>query len=195
MNSLKQLKFIHITKCAGTTIENIGKKKNILWGRFHNEYGWWHEIFPNKSKKLKLKYDWFVIVRNPYERIISEFYCKWGGIGYFKNIYHFNEKKFNIYLKQRILNRSKTGDHYTEQYKYIDESQYIHIIKFENIKVEFNELMKKYKLDIVLNEKNNESAFTKKFTVKSLTPELIKLINKIYHNDFIKFGYEKIKPN
>ena len=29
MNSLKQLKFIHITKCAGTTIENIGKKNNI----------------------------------------------------------------------------------------------------------------------------------------------------------------------
>ena len=27
---MKELKFIHITKCAGTSIENIGKKENIL---------------------------------------------------------------------------------------------------------------------------------------------------------------------
>ena len=90
---IKQLKFIHITKCAGTTIENVGKKNNVLWGRFHKEYGWWHEIFPNKSQELKLKYDWFVIIRNPYERLISEFYCKWGEIGKLDNISHIDEKK------------------------------------------------------------------------------------------------------
>ena len=37
----------------------------------------WHEIFVNKPM-LKTKYDWFTVVRNPYERVISEFYCKWG---------------------------------------------------------------------------------------------------------------------
>ena len=89
---MKELKFIHITKCAGTTIENIGKKNNILWGRFHKEYGWHHEIFPNKIPKLKLKYDWFVVVRNPYERLISEFYCKWGGVGKIDNIDDIDEK-------------------------------------------------------------------------------------------------------
>ena len=45
---MKQLKFIHITKCAGTSIEDIGIENNILWGRFHTEYGNWHEIFKNK---------------------------------------------------------------------------------------------------------------------------------------------------
>ena len=74
---MKELKFIHITKCAGTSIENIGKRHNILWGKFHKEYGWWHGIFQNKSLEMKLKYEWFIIVRNPYERLISEFYCKW----------------------------------------------------------------------------------------------------------------------
>ncbi len=32
MNKSKPLKFIHITKTAGTSIENIGKENNILWG-------------------------------------------------------------------------------------------------------------------------------------------------------------------
>ena len=191
--NMKELKFIHITKCAGTTIENLGKNNNILWGRFHKEYGRWHEIFPNKSQKLKLKYDWFVIVRNPYECFISEFYCKWGGIGNRDNIDHINEKKFNLYIKKHILNRNHKGAHYTEQYKYIDQNIFIHIIKYENIEFEFNELMKKYKLDIVLNQKNNTSRHKKRFNVKSFTPEIIKLINKIYHKDFITFGYDKIK--
>ena len=191
---MKILKFIHITKCAGTSIEDVGKENNILWGRFHKEYGWWHEIFINKSEELKLKYDWFIIVRNPYERLISEFYCKWGGIGTHHNIDNINEKEFNLYIKKRILNRSIRGDHYTEQYKYIDENISIHILKFENIEFEFNELMKKYKLNIVLNKKSNASK-NKKFTVKSFTPELIKLINKVYHKDFLMFGYDKIIIN
>jgi len=193
---MKELKFIHITKCCGTTIENIGKENNILWGRFHHkEYGWWHEIFSNKSDKLKQKYDWFMVVRNPYERLISEFYCIWGGLGRRKNINHTDEKEFNGYIKTKILNREKRrGHHYTEQYKYLDENINIHILHFENIELEFNKLMEKYKLDIKLNRRDNSAKNVKKFTVKSFTPELIELINKVYHEDFIKFGYDKINP-
>lgn len=33
----------------------------------------------------------------------------------------------------------------------------------------------------------------KKFSVKSFSPELIELINEVYHMDFLTFGYEKIK--
>lgn len=35
----KELKFIHITKCAGTSIEDLAKEKGIFWGRHHEEYG------------------------------------------------------------------------------------------------------------------------------------------------------------
>ena len=190
----KQLKFIHITKCAGTSIENIGKENNILWGRFHKEYGSWHEFFPNKTKQLKLEYDWFTVVRNPYERLISEFYCKWWGINRHgkKDPNHVNEEEFNSHTKSQILSRSQVGDHYSEQYRYIDENAVIHILHFENIELEFNELMKKYKLDIKLNRKDNQATSVKKFTVESFTPELIKLINEVYHKDFITFDYKKI---
>ena len=78
MEEIKELKFIHITKTGDTSIEDIGKNNNIIWGRFHEEYGWWHEPFIRKHESLKSKYNWFTVVRNPYTRVISEFYCKWG---------------------------------------------------------------------------------------------------------------------
>ena len=83
----KKLKFIHITKTAGTSIEEIGIKNNQRWGMYHFEYGcpeeklnnkrnnpgFWHQPFSLKPKALKRKYDWFMVVRNPYTRCLSEF--------------------------------------------------------------------------------------------------------------------------
>ena len=81
-NKKKELKFIHITKNAGTYIEDTAKKSNILFGKHHKEYGNikngispWHHIFPNVNKNVKNNYDWFMVVRNPYDRILSEYYC------------------------------------------------------------------------------------------------------------------------
>ena len=72
----KELKFIHITKCAGSFIEELGIKHGLKWGRFHEEYGLevgsWHDYFIDKPYSLKEKYEWFVIIRNPYDRILSE---------------------------------------------------------------------------------------------------------------------------
>ena len=53
----KELKFIHITKTGGTTIEQIGRKYGILWGQLHHEYGFWHDPFPLKDTILRAKYD------------------------------------------------------------------------------------------------------------------------------------------
>ena len=52
--------------------------------------------------------------------------------------------------------------------------------------------MQKFKLDILLNQKDNTSRHEKRFTLKSFTPEMINLINCVYHKDFITFGYDKI---
>merc|ERR1712167_446846 len=35
---MKTLKFIHVTKNGGTSIEDEAKKQNILWGRFDAKY-------------------------------------------------------------------------------------------------------------------------------------------------------------
>jgi len=182
---MKELKFIHITKCAGTSIEDLGKENGICWGRYDNEYGWWHGIFSKKSKTLKDKYDWFMVVRNPYDRILSEYYCKWGG----KNkVNSFTKEDFNKFLINKINSRCKIGHHYTEQYKYLDKDCKINIIKFENLEEEFNNLMRKYNIDLKLNKHSNKCN-EKKFKVSDFSLDLIRLINVVYEKDFIEFGY------
>ena len=182
---MKDLKFIHITKCAGTTIEDLGKENGINWGRYDKDYGWWHGIFPQKSKSLKDKYDWFMVVRNPYDRILSEYYCKWGGKGKVDN---FTKEEFNNFLINNINKRCITGHHYTEQYKYLDKSCKITILKYENLEEEFNNLMKSYSIDLKLNKHSNKCS-EKKFKVSDFSLELVRLINKVYEKDFKEFRY------
>ena len=81
----QMLKFVHITKTSGTYIENLFFKKNIFWGKYDKKInyllGEWHNplFFRNKNpyeKNTKL----FTIVRNPYDRIISECFCPSGSL-------------------------------------------------------------------------------------------------------------------
>ena len=195
------LKFIHITKTAGTSIENIGFKHNILWGRYDKKYGWWHRtnIFKNYEFMIKIpymmKYDFFLVCRNPYDRILSQFHCKFGGVG--KNIKHFNKIKMNKYIQNKIKTRgwnSKIrGSGFTEQYKYLPPKLLkinTHVLHFENLETEFNDLMFKYNLPIKLDVKDNCSV--KKFTIKDFSKRTIRLINNVYNKDFIIFNYDKI---
>ena len=57
----------------------------------------------------------------------------------------------------RIKKRSKKGNHFTEQYKYIEDvSQKINIIKMENLNSMLKKLFKYYHIDIkISNIKKN----------------------------------------
>lgn len=196
---MKELKFIHISKTGGTSIEDIGNKHNKKWGRFHIEYGRPHKKFNIQPLALRKKYDWFTIVRNPYTRIISE--CS-----KFMERHNIKTKKIHKFNKliSRFINRMLTikkelkyinvnGAHYTPQSEYIDDISTIHIIKYENLKTEFENLMVKYKLNNIKLDKHHNKSI-KLYTVKDLYPTTIELIKKAYLNDFILFDYS-IDPN
>ena len=196
----KQLKFIHITKCAGSSIEEAGKKHNIHWGCYDTEYitnikevSQWHRFLSLVDEKTRRKYDWFMIVRDPYDRILSEYYCTHNGI---ENIIHTREE-MNKYLIQKINTFYRSGDHYTPQYMYLDPSTKIHILRFENLEKEFNDLMCLYNLEHVVLEKinvRNTKVYNKtRFTIADFSKKLIDLINIIYNKDFEIFNYKKIE--
>ena len=191
----KELKFLHITKTGGTTIENIANSKGIKWGRYHltgrDEMPYWHDDLTVLPPALKQKYDWFAVVRNPYDRIISEYHCPWMGTSKKTHtISDFNASIIKLILQRAKFSRKNGGGHYREQWRYIDNLTNVHILKFETLQTDFDALMLKYGLDLKLGSVYNNRGLTKKFSVDDLSPAAIRLINEVYRKDFFLFGYK-----
>lgn len=223
----KPLKFVHITKNGGTSIEDVGHENGLAWGRFDGElkkifnttqFGQnpkkylrrkravWHYPLQymdiNNFKNYTNKYNLFMVVRNPYTRCISEFYCRWGGpkCWVYRNRYKrspnsYTVEEFNKFIQDRLAdvlyNRSYTP-HWIPQHLYITnrygKKHVKHVLKFENLENEFNSLMKQYNLDIKLNKHKNSNE--KKYSVNDLTNKTKYLIQKVYRLDFTYFGYK-----
>ena len=186
---MKDLKFIHITKCAGTFIEDLGSKQGIKWGRFHKEYGSWHRLFKSVPKRIRAKYDWFVVVRNPYDRMLSEYYCIYGGTDQFNH----TKEEFNKYIQMRIKRRSKKGDHFTEQSKYLEGAiSPIYVVKFEKLNQGLKQLFKLYNLKIKIPTTKKNVGRKGKFSIRDFDRRTLDLINKVYDKDFEIFNYKKV---
>jgi len=178
----RELKFIHITKTGGTSIENDGKKAGIKWGRNFNpsHAGHWHACFKSKSRAWKTKYDWFMVVRNPCDRVLSEF--RWMmkvGMPYktpWKSITVdlglLTQVEIDNYIVNVINCRNEAPHHSTcgwnhhwhEQTCYdsraTDPDVVLNILRFENLAEDFSRLMTRYDLDVQLSSKHSMSSST-----------------------------------
>ena len=145
-SSNSKLKLLHITKNAGTSLEMLGKKLGLKWGRFWKELEsyrgklnpphtglmlceWYHVppcFFVDDPYK---GYVPFAVVRCPYERAISEFRCRWKG---FNAPVGMNESKaskrknatsadLNHWLQKKLTDCSPpyTNGHFIPQHLYI----------------------------------------------------------------------------
>jgi hypothetical protein len=198
---MKILKFIHITKSAGTSIEAAAFKKGIKWGKHHQEYGFWHDYFPNKPNKLKQGFDWFMVVRNPYSRLISEY--NWISTNENRSILKSSKEEivsdFNKFLAEKVkmigenkqLQSNERKGHFNKQSRYLDDCTIITVLKFENIEAEFNLLMKLYNINLTLNSHLNRSETF--LTIKDINNFNIALINDVYKDDFAFFGYKMLE--
>jgi len=210
MNQKRKLKFIHITKTAGTTIEELARSRGILWGRFDHDLrqlegrflcgsAFWHTplrfLEENALQELQRNFDFFAVVRDPYERVISECYCPWAGLHPETD----SRESFNaeickqlLRLKQRIRDNEHPPGHWTPQHYYVyderGERMVQHVIRFENLVAEFAALMERYGLDISIDTCHNAGR-SKQYSVSELSGNNIRLINEIYAGDFKRFGY------
>lgn len=189
--NMKPLRFIHISKTGGQAIATVvGEQANLYWGMFDIEYGAGkkcHYLLSNIQKKEIIpKHDWFMVVRNPYERMISLYtwYKQW------KNI----TISIDDFLSEKLTwveeGKSNIGDHFTPQHLYLEKEYNIIVLRFERLEEEFNELMMSRGYNIVLNKKVNES--TNKCTIHDISKEIIERINHVYEKDFTTFGYQMI---
>lgn len=212
----KRLKFLHISKCAGTIIEDIAKDEGIFWGRYDKSLNGdnllkkWSNIksdlyhlvpdcFENEVYNLDKGNDMktFCVVREPYSRIVSEVFCNWMGI--LNTIENPTYKDYNMFIEKYldIVETRKNTQHWWPQYKYIyDENgkkMIDHVLYLENLNQEFNELMIEYDIPLQLKkQKVNESK--KLYGLGEISNYNLLKINKIYNDDFkLSEQYKKIK--
>lgn len=143
-----------------------------------------------KSKKLINNKVSFMVVRNPYNKILSNYK------------FFYKEKKIDIneFVKNNILglkNNNKTKE-YTN-YFFIPQHEYLlhntEVLKFENLHTDFKEFCKRHNLKDMELSKINVSNNKNVANIKGLNAETLKLINEFYSKDFELFGYKKINPN
>ena len=195
--------FIHIPKTAGSTIlkmfdldvskDQEGKYKDIF---IHHDDE--HEYIHASAKMLKnLAPDVyhscfkFAVVRNPYDRLISEYFWR---IQYKKNhafdSSNMSFEEFVHYLDQnlndliRLPHVEKT--HLLTQKSFTDPN--VSIFKYELLEECFEFLKTKYG---VVRPANKINSSEHEHYESYYTPNLKKIVQKIYLADFHMFGYKK----
>lgn len=148
----------------------------------------------------------FAVIRNPYTKMISEYYCPWNG-------YHGGGKTqtpltLNKFLQTRIQRAKKNaktygGTHMIPQVEFIfnmgkNQQQVVdHVLFKENFAEEMERLMIEYDmppkiiqlLSTVVNGGKNQN---ERMTLKNLTLDTVQMINDVYKNDFNLLGYGMI---
>jgi hypothetical protein len=183
--SLNDLRFIHIPKTGGTSIEDAAHKIGIKWGRYDKRLNGngrcsWHT--PQKiDEKL------FCVIRNPYDRLISQFYHE-------NEIKDYTITKLNTWISRQLKLYKEDihlkGNHYLPQIyftRHCDE-----IIRFDDLQNNLNRLMNKYQLpQLILGQayggsiqKNKrDRKYFCRLLKKDINVNNIKLINTIYAED------------
>lgn len=190
-------KFIHITKTAGTSIEDAAHTAGICWGRFDS---WplrtsvlgdiWHFPLRFMSKRSLEGYKLFTVVRNPYDRCISEFFCQWGNpeLMEIKDV-----EDFNAQLCAKLdscMENPRKYFHWLPQVLYLvgaDGKPLVdHIIRFENLHSEFEQFcIDEIGIPLKLGHAN---AGPRTFTELNATTRA--KIQKVYKDDFEYLKYE-----
>jgi chondroitin 4-sulfotransferase 11 len=198
----KKFAFVHIPKCAGTFVENYFNLK-----RLENFYGVdslikgmmfspQHYTFSMLNEKVDLTdYYTFSFVRDPYDRVVSE--------------YFWNQNKSSGKIKRSELVEdfvvwfdgyySKiNSDHKLQQHKFIcDENGKILVNKLgrvENFEQDFREIVSKIS-GVKCEEKFfKDTSKTTQYRSSYMKGKIVEQINEIYKKDFELFDYDMITP-
>ena len=231
-NKKRRLELVHATKTGGTAMELSANKTGVRWGydhyREHGPYGYqvttppsitakkyfgelWHTpphwIEPNIFKDdVDHTIDTFIVVRNPYTRYISEYFCPWypwskkgKRVPRADNPQQMNQwiQKFIHNMRHKVQHAHLLPFHY-----YIwDEQDHNkrkirHVLKYEDrLSERFQTLMNSYGLDnITLMAKSSRSTNSnaRNTTTLDLSDKTIRIINDYARKDFELLGYPMV---
>ena len=194
---IRKIIFIHIPKTAGSSIEHLlrdeGKYEldfiGVRNGRSTHHYmGIELKMI---LKELYPTYYKFSFVRNPYDRLISEyFWCRINNVG---NKFNKTFDEFLDYVEDVIKNKKFfkpiENDHFIPQYSFLFFNKKLlvnNIFKYEDLENVTPLIKKRLKIKTVLQHLNK--------SVKNeitLTQEQKDRIYNLYQIDFQTFNYDK----
>jgi hypothetical protein len=232
----RPLKFFHIPKTAGTAIEFAAGEKAIPWGSclFNHKpkrdicnypsatewpwhVGWWHlptQLFPLANIDPYKDAERFAVIRDPYDRAVSEFYyiCTLKVFDWRPDQCQRERLSDKDYMNQWLRDKMEASEeipaltyltdngHFTPQYEFIfgphDVRMVDHVLRLgDTLSSEFSHLMEAFSLDQVqlgrLNALGAEARDSDThLTVNDLDEDTVNSIHKIYPRDF-DLGYEK----
>lgn len=198
LNNEQAVTFLHIPKTAGTTIEtwlnDSGKYQQILFSQKklegmlvtpqHLGYHTLTELTKTLNRPLEYK---FAVVRNPFERIVSEFFyrIKLGSIQLGVN----SESLFSAWVVHNLKKYQETPElldnHLRPQTYYVNDD--VEVFKFED---GIQNVLDTVGERIGLHE-NTHVESKKVGDKKSVwwSSTAIEMVLKLYEKDFERFGY------
>lgn len=149
--------------------------------------------------------DTFTVVRNPYERMISEYYYR---ASFRMSFAQANkEGNFNAKLTKHLDEAKKDyfymDGHFIPQFDFVYDvvNAYVdgrprrivtHVLKYENLQEDFEKLMKLYDLNVTIRERSNARNETAKLKITNINQKNRRTIESLFAKDFEEFGYEKL---
>ena len=212
------LRFIHIPKTAGTSIEDFFKKINISYGRFDREYHAnrdkryltfnnenpepWHTVIKSSSSLWQNNY-FFTVIRNPKDRLISEYYhrVKFAKKDKFINheeqtVTEFNRNVSNILKKVKSAHPHKLVGHFAPQINFIDfnHTDKIFLLNFNNITQEIEEIHEQFNITCPKMKTHKMRGMFKTFKYNDLDTQNRNLYSEIYALDESLYDYVSDRP-
>jgi len=207
--TLNDLKFLHIPKTGGSSISLAGRVHQLKWAV--NDKGYLSSFKSTLPKQVDLRhvpldcfekgnpyvdYDVFVSIRNPIERIISAYNFNTRNRKGTRSVGALNKwivdnlelAKTNPYVHTCFLLPMNRFIYYDDPEKY----KVHHILRFENLKEDYENLMNKYGSNMKFENVHcfkSDSGFTR----NDLTPETISAIKDFYRKDFELWYPEELK--
>jgi len=191
--------FVHVPKCAGTSITQWLLETGKDFREISNKH-WTPSHLPRQFRE---KYQWFAVVRNPYERLVSHYNFH---VRYYENRmknsklsqkpkysqrYELLKKGFDRWCLDpyQIANREPHWYDYrwTPQVMWIDD--HTKVLKYENLAEDFEWVQQTLgdsrELPVLNSTKQDSRAYREYFK----TPEVRQMADYFFEPDCLAFGY------
>lgn len=187
VNRTKKFIYVHIPKCAGTSIIKMFRAE---WDRAVPDHSTLDEIY-NISPSARSYYT-FTVIRDPWDRMASLYsYILRGSESARKYQHKYGVYSFEDFIQNLKVLRStfEPKTTYMSACDYIGDNKLDKVINIQNLEEGMLDLADtlNLKLPRVLTE--NRSSFTDKFK-SQYTQEMVEIVADVYSDDITKFNFK-----